>query len=853
MAIADTIQSMYDNVGDVYDTITNVDLPTNKNIQNIPSTMRSSYLEIMNNGIDTIWNNWEKVTGEGETLTLNNTEEAPMKINLKGNTSQETTTQSKNLMPNEAESQTINGLTITKGTDGSLLINGTSTATTKIELGTTNLASGTYTLSTHKEGTTTNSCYLRTVDTTTESEISGTSFNIYSSNSKTYTLSENKKVKFDFYTGVNRTFTNFKIYPMAESGSTATDYVEFVPNSPSPDYPQDIHVASGNNTIKVEGKNLFDYNKITKSAQYTNNYDGTFTRNSNGSNVLINVNDASVPYDAFSLLAGTYSVSFDIKTTATATLTNFFMCTRQNGTTANLSKSIGVQIPANTTTHIKAENYVVVNNAEKVGFAGYLNASTGVVISNIQVEKNNQATEYEAYKGASYPINLPVENLINPSLFTIGGSYNVSSISNGEVTSSSISGYAGVRIELGQNINLKTNDVIYVRLKIKSDVAGDIFNTIQLFNSSNAVITSTETKILTPTITTEYQEIVMKYVLGIDDVLRRLFIQHKGSSSNVFTIKDIQISYQNGQYTPYGTTPIELCKIGTYQDSIKKSTGKNLFDKSAIVNQSMYAGSVGQVVSIGTNANTFRYPIFKKTSNSITISASDTSATMRVLLLDKDNVILSTTAYTTLPQIIDTSSCEYIAIFIDNTTITTNDNIQIEEGSTATSYEPYGKVWYLNKQIGKIVLDGTQNITLASSGTRRFNATYTTLGISNVKEGTSAEYTTLNYRMNDHFIYSAGKNTWGRYYLYNNWLVMLDSGSVIASASDLSTWLSNNNTTIYYVLATPTYTEITDTTLLSQLEALNGARSYTTQTNINQDNNDLPFILDVTALKQLTQ
>lgn len=91
MAIADTIQSMYENVGEVYDTITNVDLPTNKNIQNIPSTMRSSYLEIMNNGIDKIWNNWEKVTGEGETLTLNSTEEAPMKINLKGNTSQEGT------------------------------------------------------------------------------------------------------------------------------------------------------------------------------------------------------------------------------------------------------------------------------------------------------------------------------------------------------------------------------------------------------------------------------------------------------------------------------------------------------------------------------------------------------------------------------------------------------------------------------------------------------------------------------------------------------------------------------------------------------------------------------------------
>ena len=32
MAIADTINSMYENVGEVYDTITNVDINTGKNL-----------------------------------------------------------------------------------------------------------------------------------------------------------------------------------------------------------------------------------------------------------------------------------------------------------------------------------------------------------------------------------------------------------------------------------------------------------------------------------------------------------------------------------------------------------------------------------------------------------------------------------------------------------------------------------------------------------------------------------------------------------------------------------------------------------------------------------------------------
>ena len=163
-----------------------------------------------------------------------------------------------------------------------------------------------------------------------------------------------------------------------------------------------------------------------------------------------------------------------------------------------------------------------------------------------------------------------------------------------------------------------------------------------------------------------------------------------------------------------------------------------------------------------------------------------------------------------------------------------------------------GKKWYKYGVIDKIVLDGTQNITLTTSGTRRFNATYTALGISNVKEGISAEDTTLNYRMNDHFIYSAGQTTWGRYYLYNNWLVLMDSGSAIASANDLKTWLGNNNTSIYYVLATPETTEITDATLISQLNALAGAESYSGQTNISQTNDDKPFILTTKALKDLS-
>jgi hypothetical protein len=42
----------------------------------------------------------------------------------------------------------------------------------------------------------------------------------------------------------------------------------------------------------------------------------------------------------------------------------------------------------------------------------------------------------------------------------------------------------------------------------------------------------------------------------------------------------------------------------------------------------------------------------------------------------------------------------------------------------------------------------------------------------------------------------------------------------ISSVADLKTWLSTHNTIFYYVLATPTTTEITDETLLEQLDAI---------------------------------
>ena len=77
-----------------------------------------------------------------------------------------------------------------------------------------------------------------------------------------------------------------------------------------------------------------------------------------------------------------------------------------------------------------------------------------------------------------------------------------------------------------------------------------------------------------------------------------------------------------------------------------------------------------------------------------------------------------------------------------------------------------------------------------------------------------------------------------------NWLLI---NSDITSVADFKTWLGTHNTTIYYQLAKPTYTKI-EGELADQLEDIyNNIRTFEGQTNIIQDNNDLPFNIDINS------
>lgn len=206
------------------------------------------------------------------------------------------------------------------------------------------------------------------------------------------------------------------------------------------------------------------------------------------------------------------------------------------------------------------------------------------------------------------------------------------------------------------------------------------------------------------------------------------------------------------------------------------------------------------------------------------------------------------------------NNCKYIRFCGLQTEI---DTTQLEKGSTSHSYTPYGanlielyKIgdyqdyiykdngkWYKHQEIVKTVCDGTVIPSSTFNGTNTTRFMYTNFLSENLK--TFADCTTL---FCSHLI---GNLVWSPdvegMYINQRSLVIRVNNSIATTSGEISEWLSENNLIIYYPLATPQEIEITDTSLISQLNNLSNALSYEGQTKITQENSDLPFYLDVSV------
>ena len=244
----------------------------------------------------------------GTELKVNNYKQL-IKFTKEGKAEQKTYT-GKNLFYDTPSSTTSNGITLTKNSDGSFTLNGTSTDVSVFNFTLPKvLLAGTYTFSIKGSGNIPDCVFLRARDNSmtmveTQSQVNG---NNTTQNSHTFTCKKDISIVAINITQAGITFDNFVIYPQLEIGSEATEFEPYVGGqpSPNPNYPQKIENISG-----VE--NLFDKSNYNASKGVSTSTGELYNSDTSFATDYIKVNVGYYTVNSVSSVANTvYGAIYD--------------------------------------------------------------------------------------------------------------------------------------------------------------------------------------------------------------------------------------------------------------------------------------------------------------------------------------------------------------------------------------------------------------------------------------------------------------------------------------------------------------------------------------------------------------
>lgn len=361
---------------------------------------------------------------------------------------------------------------------------------------------------------------------------------------------------------------------------------------------------------------------------------------------------------------------------------------------------------------------------------------------------------------------------------------------------------------------------------------------------------------------------------------------YKGTSLQDLIFKGQTV--QNGTPSPEAPIPVQVVKednIITINDGSYRVdlSGKNLFNvEQAITRMENNAGTLindwgtyedGIITmnrSMGYHGTTcfagqkFNLEANKTYTLSATVYLTGTNATSNVILgftgESNPNVTITKETWTKVSRTVSfTQYKENMRVFIQPSN--TGNILQIKEimlcEGTSTEYFPYynyelckigdyqdriykeNDKWYVEKKIGKVVLNGTENWNVNKTGT--VNWFYQ---LQNAVSNFNYDSDHSTYLSNIGIKGNVGNTTTtqGVYILSNGGLrVRYGTEDTVAN---WKSFLTTTNMELYYPLLTPTTTEITETTLLSQLNALKNATLISGTNEITQTPSDLPFILN---------
>ena len=373
----------------------------------------------------------------------------------------------------------------------------------------------------------------------------------------------------------------------------------------------------------------------------------------------------------------------------------------------------------------------------------------------------------------------------------------------------------------------------------------------------------------------------------------------EGTEVNLGVTSKGKLDYENGVVgigqseqdgTPTPSTPITINSVTGNQDVVV--SGKNIFNSEielgAYDNNGLNISANNRLrsktyVSVEPNTQyTLSWETTKNAKVDIIEYTKNDYSTPQIQRVNNGYVV-SPIVFTT------TSTTKYIRLYIastgDSTTsITDISNIQLEQGSTATSYESYitptsyqlslGDIElnaignykdelvydvendrvYKNEKIGKSIitsayLDGLANFMLQSINS--YGIANFLLQITYGAEQFITELGLSNYFLKQNTLI-ANTQTDGILFQPRNTYIRINQ-NLAKTTDELRNYVDSLNTNgnpllVYQVLATPVEIPITDTTLINQVKALYTAQSIK-GTTIITSNGNLSMIIKVRALK----
>lgn len=291
---------------------------------------------------------------------------------------------------------------------------------------------------------------------------------------------------------------------------------------------------------------------------------------------------------------------------------------------------------------------------------------------------------------------------------------------------------------------------------------------------------------------------VIDGIIGFYDKVRGKFYINKGTGT-----------FQKGP-----NKNLEFVNIGNYANSIKRSSGKNLFDK----NNEIITG-----YTFGATNNMIQDPTFFYQNEYIQVEPNTTytvkrprQTSLRICEYDNNKNFIQRNyeKYT----ITTTENTHYIRI---SDRIVAIDYIQFEKGEQPTEPQPSGVgKWYIEKQVEKIILNGTETWTYASTYPR-----FESAQIPDVDP--TAQRIII---ASDRFKYISSGTSNGGAFTYGKKFFLYNFSQT--NINDFKEWLATNKPIFYYHKANTEYEEITNEELINQLNEIQNLQMQQGETNI---------------------